>query len=148
VAAAPGAQKQVRVDVGEGWTVGVPASFKQKINPDGSWSAWDAERTVDVHIVSTDGINGKPISAKQMLGLAGHDVHHYRRQDKAVLGYADLLQEADASGILYRLATTSAVDNRLISCWCAFRDTDKLQWALQVWDSIRNDGRPGGTTNG
>lgn len=132
----------VQLDVGDGWTLLVPAEFHVEVNPDGSAAGWDDHRTVDVHIIGTEGAGGHPIPAFVMLGLPGHDHHQYRRAEGWLEGYADLSQEADEKGPFFRLATTTAVENRLISCWCAFRDRAELDWALTLWRSIVNHDVP------
>jgi hypothetical protein len=134
-----------RVEVGEGWSLSIPVEFHAEVNADGSWSAWDARRTIDVHILSTSDIDGELVPAIEMLGLPAHDQHQYRLDSGDGLeGYADLRQDSDNRGPIFRLSATSAVDNRLISCWLAFRDMRQVPWALDVWGSIENDGSPRG----
>ncbi|MEA2647350.1 MAG: hypothetical protein QOE92_2433 [Chloroflexota bacterium] len=117
----------------------VPARFRVEVGPDGTWSAWDEARVVDVHLVSTGGVEGRPVVARQMLGLPGRQSHEYRRSEGRLEAYADLLEEDEKGKPVLRLASTVAVENRLMACWCTFSDRDDLEWALDVWHSISND---------
>ncbi len=129
-----------RVQLGEGWSIEVPAAFTSRRNPDGSWSAWDSDRVVDVQMLSTEGPNGVPIDAATMLGGFESGSHQWERRDTGMLGVADLVDEGDDQGWLFRLRTETAVQNRLLSCWFAFRDQAQLDWALNTWKSATNDG--------
>ena len=132
-----------RVEIGDGWSLSIPEDFQVDVNSDGSWSAWDATRTIDVHIsAATDDPKGQNVPALEMLGLPAHDQHQYRRDDGELQGYADLRQDVDGSGPVFRLATISAVPNRLISCWVAFRDMGQVPWALDLWASILHQDHP------
>ena len=117
----------------------VPQRFRIEVSPDGTWSGWDEARVVDVHIVSTGGVDGRPVAPWQMLGLPGKQNHHHRRSEGRLLAYADLLNEEDAGAPVFRLAGTAAVENRLIACWCSFREVADTDWAMGVWRSISNE---------
>jgi hypothetical protein len=61
-----------RVELWDGWSIELPSGCMSERNPDGSWSAWDATRVVDIHIVTVGGNQtGRPITAEQMLGQPG-----------------------------------------------------------------------------
>lgn len=136
------------VAIGEGWSLVLTGGFHRVINEDGSLSAWDGDRTIDIHVSRVETPEGDVVPAREMLGLPAHDQHLYRREEGDLEGYADLRQDADQSGPIFRLATTTAVDNRLISCWCAFRDMAQLEWALETWRSIKHDRRPAPVLHG
>jgi hypothetical protein len=129
-----------RLQLGEGWSIELPPSFASRTNPDGSWSAWDAERVIDVQLLSTEGRDGKPIDAAAMLGGFESGTHEWERRDSGVLGVADLVEEQDETGPILRLRSETAVPNQLLSCWFGFRHREDTDWALAVWNTIKNDG--------
>jgi hypothetical protein len=130
------------VALGEGWSLVIDSDFHRAVNPDGSLSAWDGDRTIDIHVSRVETVGGHLVPPREMLGMPVHDQHLYRREEAGLEGYADLRQDSDESGPIFRLATTTASDNRLISVWCAFRDMKHLEWALDTWNSIKHDGSP------
>lgn len=129
-----------RVDVGEGWSIELPRRFVIQTNPDGSWSGWDEARVIDIQLLSTSGrADGSALAAHHMLGGKDPTQARWHRDDAGLIALADLLEDSDAGGRIYRLTTESAVANSLMSCWIAFRDIAELDWALERWRSIRHD---------
>ena len=67
-----------RVDLWDGWSLELPSPCRTTRNADGSWSAWDETRAIDIDIVSVSGhSDGSPFPAEKMLGMpatiSGHD---------------------------------------------------------------------------
>ena len=73
-----------------GWSLGLPGPCMTARNDDGSWSAWDAARTVDVHIIETAGHqSGRTFTAEEMLGEPATE------SGDGWIGVISLFQESD-----------------------------------------------------
>jgi hypothetical protein len=121
-----------RVELWDGWSIELPSGCMSERNPDGSWSAWDATRVVDIHIVTVGGDQtGQPITAEQMLGQPGE------LRGPGWIATRQLLEDRDDQGRVLRLAVALAADNTLLSCWVSFRQDTDVTWADQVWRSAR-----------
>jgi hypothetical protein len=132
-----GDEKWERQELWDGWSLDLPPGFTTQRNQDGSWSAWDQTRLVEVVTLSTVGIaDGGAMTSRQMLGPEADAPHEYAIAPTKTEGYADLLRERDEGGELLRLTSCVAVANNLISCHLGFRDEADLDWALHVWRSI------------
>jgi hypothetical protein len=130
-------EKWERQELWDGWSLDLPAGFTTQRNPDGSWSAWDQTRVVDVVTLSTAGTaDGRAMTSRQMLGPEADTPHEYATSPGKTEGYADLLRERDEGGEVLHLASCVAAPNHLISCHIGFRDEADLHWALRVWRSI------------
>ena len=122
-----------RVELWDGWSIELPSGCMSERNPDGSWSAWDAARVVDIHIVTVGGTQtGRPMTAEQMLGQPGE------LRGPGWIATRQLLEDRDDQGRLLRVAVTLAADNTLLSCWVSFRQDTDVAWADQVWQSARH----------
>ncbi len=119
------------VELWDGWRVTVPNDCMAERNADGSWSAWDAAHTIDVHIIATAGrADGSPLSAEEMLGraaeIAGADW----------IGFVEERVEDDEQGPAHRLAIAAAAENTLASCWVAYRDPTERAWGEKVLEGL------------
>jgi hypothetical protein len=122
-----------------GWSLTLPRACMVARNEDGSWSAWDATLTIDVHIVETAGHrSGRAMPAEEMLGEPA------TVSGDGWIGVVNLLQEPDDVGPAWRLAVTAAAENTLISCWVAFRNLDDRMWGDAVVASLRHRGARSG----
>jgi hypothetical protein len=102
-------------------------------NADGSWSAWDHARTIDVQIVTVGGdAHGHPMTAEAMLG------ERPTTSGRGWIGHANLIREPDEQGDALRLTVTAAAENSLISCWIAFRDDKDRAWADGVVKTLQH----------
>jgi hypothetical protein len=117
----------------DGWSLHLPNPCLVERNADGSWSAWDDARTVDVHIVSVGGgASGGPISAADMLG------EPITAEGDGWVGAINLLREPDEHGDAFRFTVVAADINTLVSCWIAYRLEPDRSWAEQVARSPRH----------
>ena len=116
-----------------GWSLALPGTCMVARNEDGSWSAWDAARTIDVHIAETAGHRpGRALTAEEMLREPANT------SGDGWIGVVSLLQEPDEIGPAWRLALTAAAENAFISCWVSFRDQDDRTWGDAVVASLRH----------
>lgn len=119
------------VELWDGWSLALPNDCLCERNADGSWSAWDAARTVDVQIVTVDATtHGWPMTADTMLGRQPNS------RGAGWVGHVEELTEADERGEAFRLAIAAAAPNTLMSCWVAYRSGPDRQWANQVLATI------------
>jgi len=132
-----GDEKWERQELWDGWSLELPPGLTTLRNQDGSWSAWDETRVIDVVTLSTAGMaDGRALTPRRMLGPEVDAPHEYATSSVTTEGYADLLRERDEGGLVLRLASCVAAANHLISCHIGFRDEVDLDWALRVWRSI------------
>ena len=122
------------VDLWDGWRLVLPNECMAERNDDGSWSAWDASHTIDVHIITVTGTEtGLPIDAAAMLGVASNTA------GAGWTGLAEELSEPDAEGPAYRFAISAAASNTLMSCWVAYRQPEGRAWADSVCRGIEHE---------
>ncbi|MEO5899149.1 MAG: hypothetical protein ABIR68_03325 [Ilumatobacteraceae bacterium] len=119
------------VDLWDGWSLALPNDCMCERNVDGSWSAWDASRTVDVQIVTVVGTAGREsVSAEAMLGREPN------ARGEGWSGYVEERVEPDVAGTAYRLTIAAAGPDTLLSCWVAYRSDEDRPWANEVLSTI------------
>lgn len=119
------------VDVGDGWRLELSNECMVERNPDGSWSAWDAAPTIDVHIITVTATeSGNDVEVATMLG------REQNTQGSGWIGHVEELSDPDDQGDALRLAITAAAPNTLMSCWVAFRAEAERGWATDVLATI------------
>ena len=119
-----------RVVLWDGWSLGLPNACMEARNADGSWSAWDDHRTIDVHIISTAGrADGSSLSPDEMLGA---------RPTMSGGGWVGTRESLIEEGV-HRFAITAAATNTLLSCWVASRDPADEAWARRVEAGLQHD---------
>jgi hypothetical protein len=123
-----------------GWSLRLPTQCVVERNPDGSWSAMDGPRRVDVHIIEVGGDrSGAPMAAELMLGAAESTPGAAADlTGDGWIGYSELTQETDEVGTIQWRAVTAAAPNTLMSCWIAYRDAPDAAWADAVVGSLRH----------
>jgi len=114
-----------RVELWGGWTVTLPPSYHER-NPDGSWSSWGADWTIDVHIIEVGGdANGEPVSAEQMLGCK----QTVNTKGDGWIGEVAVLTEMDSGREVFRLAANLAAINTSCSFWVSYFDETQRPFA-------------------
>jgi hypothetical protein len=121
------------LDLWGGWSLTLPNLCMVARNADGSLSAWDHARTVDVHIVEIGGhVSGRPMTARQLLNGQA------TTSGEGWIGAIEILDEPDGVGPAWRFALTATAENTLISCWISYRVPADLPWAEAVARSLRH----------
>ena len=117
-----------KVDLWGGWSVSLPPSHHEK-NPDGSWSAWDTDWAIDVHIIEIGSDSGgEPVSAE---GMLGHERIINTKGD-GWLGEMTVLKEVDDGREVFRLAANLAAINTSISFWVSYFGEHQLPFAEEL----------------
>ena len=116
----------------DGWSLSLPTPCRVLRNPDGSWSAFDALRVIDVSILTvgttTDGV---PLSAVTMLDAPdGAPV----RDSQGCLSYAELDVPDDDPGVHLNIKAAAEMTACYVSV--GYRDEADTAWAQQVWGSL------------
>jgi hypothetical protein len=114
-----------RVELWGGWALTLTGPCHVTTNPDGSWSAWDADHTVDVTIVEVGGHqSGRDMGAEEMLGTAP------TVSGTGWLGITELFSETDGDGATTRFMLTAAATNKFFSCTVSARGSVEMeQWS-------------------
>jgi hypothetical protein len=121
------------VELGDGWSLTLPNDCLAERNADGSWSAWDARRVVDVNILTATGDDGAPIDPFTMLGTAPN------HRAPTWVGTVDEVVDTDHEGLTHRLTIAAAAPGTLLSCWISYRDPADRDWAFAVGTSIEHE---------
>jgi hypothetical protein len=121
------------VDLWDGWSLSLPTPCRVVRNEDGSWSAFDASRVVDVSILTVGGVrSGEPVSAEDMLKAPdGAPV----RAANGCLSFAETIVEDDQPGVVFLNVRAAA---SMTSCFVSigYRDVADATWAKEVWGSL------------
>ena len=121
------------VSLWAGWSLRLPSQCVVERNADGSWSAWDDTKAVDIHIIEVGGhVSGEPMSADDMLGAPA------TARGEGWVGTTELHEEAGESGPIMRLALSAAATNTYLSCWVGYREHADAAWADDVVRSVRH----------
>ncbi|MES2318404.1 MAG: hypothetical protein V4631_13025 [Pseudomonadota bacterium] len=100
-----------QVDLWGGWKVRLPSSYYET-NPDGSWSSWGEDWTLDVDIVEIAGDSqGTPVPPEALLSQEGA----INAKGEGWIGEVALNKEMDNSLEVFRLAARLAATNTC--CW-------------------------------
>lgn len=114
-----------------GWSLVLPGRCIVGRNDDGSWSAWDTARAIDVDIIEVGGTaDGTPLSPVQMLGRVATIAGDGWVGDVIVVG------EADETGAIHRLVLEAGAINTYLLCSVSFREPSDLRWAETIIGSI------------
>lgn len=122
------------VNLWGGWSIILPASYHQQ-NEDGSWSAWGADWTVDVHIIEVGGdSDGQPVRAEILLGVD----FPINVKGKNWVGSKELLIELDAmSGEeVKRLTGKLVAENTIMSCWVSYKSEESTAFAADLINGV------------
>lgn len=125
-----------RVGLWDGWSLALPTPCRVVRNEDGSWSAFDASRAVDVRILTVGGTrSGVPLSAEAMLDAPeGVPV----RSADGCLSYAEVVESDDEPGTVFLNVKAAAA---MTACYVSvgYRDRADAAWAAEVWGSVSHE---------
>jgi hypothetical protein len=123
----------------EAWSIEVPIFFVETFVEEGSyWHAYDENRSVSLtSIVVTD--MGRPVKAELLAGqIPPLDGERVEDMPPGVMGCAAIAAADESSRAMQALSGILAVEGRILIVTVT---SDDLEWARQVWLSIRYHGR-------
>lgn len=121
------------VELWSGWAINLPRGYYQR-NPDGSWSAWGEDWTIDITIIDVAcDRNRQDITASQLLGAAAPSEIIV---GSGWMGTRQIRSETDRGRPVLRVATKLCATNTVMSCWVSILDEDRLAFADKLIFSI------------
>jgi hypothetical protein len=130
-------RRPVRI-VHEGWTLPLPGSFSER-RADGEWSGGERGRHVTIAATSTEGADGRPMSAERFLtdvaGDLGEDTLNHA--DGELRGRGRVTTDASSGVEVAVLEGFSAVTGSGAAIRIEFDDSEDWRWAVDVWRSLR-----------
>jgi hypothetical protein len=122
-----------RVALWGGWSLALPECYFER-TPNGPWSAWGGDWTVDVQIVELGGdVDGQDISAETLYAI---QPGQKKRAGPGWVGSADILIEQDAGRDVYRLAGRMCAVNTIMSCWVSYVREDQTAFAQGIIETV------------
>ena len=125
-----------------GWSIRLPPARHQR-NEDGSWSAWGADWSIDVHIIEVSGgANGEAVSPQSMLSNSAA----FQRRSTAIdgpswTGIFETLEEQDNGQAVFRLAGTLCATNTMMSCWVSCLRKEQLTFGQSLLAGAAHESR-------
>ena len=127
--------------IGPGWSIVVDHQFDRWVD-DGDVILWQAGRTIYASVYATDGADAEEAIGMMIEGRPGIPVQMFDRSEPALAGHAYLLPESCATDRRYwGLNTWTAVKGSVACVTIYFQHIDDLNWAIQVWKSVRPGGQ-------
>jgi hypothetical protein len=124
-----------------GWSLVIPGDMAEEWEENGeTWSAWLGGRTIWFTSWSVSAENDESLSAREILDSRpwpedGQIIEH---EDGPVVGRAVFMPYEEEGETLWNLKGYSAIEGTFALCNIYFQDETDLEWALQVWKSMRN----------
>jgi hypothetical protein len=126
----------VKVDLVDGWSIRIPGTMTEAWE-EGTWSAWDGQRTVWFTAWSFKANDDSPIPAakvlKELTLREGDPIQH--RQDR-LIGKAVVRETEEEEKVLQNVNAFSAVDGKAALCNIFYEDKADYDWAVATWHSL------------
>jgi hypothetical protein len=130
----------ITVTFSDGWQIKIPGSFAER-SEDGSWSAWDEERTIWVSTMEVKKKDGTPVEARELLEAmelpAGETFQH---KDGSMQGKACLLEAEENGEKTFQLRGYTAIEGRVATCTICISSAAHSTWAVEQWKMLKNPG--------
>lgn len=122
-----------RIELWAGWSIALPEAYFER-TPDGAWTAWGEDWTIDVQIMEIGGtIHGNDITADQLYEMQPGTE---KVSGSGWIGSADVFVEPDAGRDVYRTAGRLRARNTIMSCWVSYLQPHQRQFALDIVQSV------------
>lgn len=130
-------RRDVRVMLSGGWSVVVPGAFAEAWDERGTWSGWDAKRTVWFTSFSLQRETGAPTAEETLAGLPPLEGEVLRASAGDAIYAATFARGADDEGALAQLQGYAAAPGSAAVCTVCFDEEARREWAIAVWKSLR-----------
>lgn len=131
----------VRVILTDGWSLTIPGEMAEEWEASGeTWCAWHGGRTLWFTLWKVTAENDETMSAEEILDSRPwpEEGKLYEHQDGPLRGRAVFLPYEEEGQTLWNLKGYSAVEGSFALCSVYLQDENDLEWALEVWKSMRN----------
>jgi hypothetical protein len=132
----------VKVSLADGWRITIPGAMSEEWQ-EGTWSAWDGERTVWFTCWRFEPRDGGSRPPEDLLRTAHKDFRGELLEHRAgeLLGQASVQEYEEDGDEMWNLKAFSAVPGRLALCNIYYHDEDDRSWAIDTWHKLQHDGR-------
>lgn len=129
----------VHVDLAGGWSITIPGAMAEEWK-EGTWSAWDGQRTVWFTALNKRPRKGPPPNAQEVLDSADIPAGEgtIEHTDENIVGRAVFGPHEEDGEKMCQLSARSAVAGTLVVCNIFVHDKADRDWALETWRSLRH----------
>jgi hypothetical protein len=132
-------REAVRAYLSGGWSIEIPGAMAEEWDTEGTWSAWDGERTVWFTAFTRKNDDGSDMSAQDILAAAsdiGRETIKF--QAERVIGRAALLPYDENGEQLWNLKAQVAAAGAFAVCNIYFHEMCDREWAISTWKSLKH----------
>lgn len=129
-------RKDVRKNLGGGWSVALPGTFVEEMEEGQTFLAYDETKNVRVTCMSASDNSGQPLSAEEILHKIRvfDDPMSYERGGVLGRAFFEKIEEEDAS--FWMLRGVSAADGTFAQVTICFETEVEQTWAMSIWRSL------------
>ncbi|MDB5329682.1 MAG: hypothetical protein JWP03_833 [Phycisphaerales bacterium] len=130
------AARMVKHSIGTEWSLVLDKAFTRQVT-DGDVLLSMPGRTVYCSVFNTNNSAAEEAIAKMIEGRPGIPVQMFDREEPGICGHAYLLPEGEGNNKYWGLNTWTAARGSVCCTTIYFREIIELNWAIQVWKSVR-----------
>ncbi|MDB5354547.1 MAG: hypothetical protein JWN24_1000 [Phycisphaerales bacterium] len=138
-----GASRLVKQPIGTDWSLIIDKAFTRQV-AEGDVVLSMPGRTIYCSVFNTNNAAAEEAIEKMIEGRPGIPVQMFDREEPGLCGHAYLLPEGEGNNRYWGLNAWTAARGSVCCTTIYFRDIVELDWAIQVWKSVR----PGRETKG
>ncbi len=132
----------VRTSLAGGWSIAIPGAMAEEWEENGeTWSAWHGGRTVWFTCWVVRGEDDETVDAREILATRPpwtEEGDAFEHAEGALVGRAVFSPYEEDGQPMWNLKAYSAIDGAFALCNVFLSDRNDLDWALNVWKSLRN----------
>jgi hypothetical protein len=125
-----------RQPIGTDWSVLIDREFNRKADG-GDIVFWKADRSVYASVFKTIESDAERAIERMIEGRPGIPVQIFDRDERGLRGHAYLLPEVLQGHKYWGLNTWTAADGQVACVTIYFDNFNDLNWAIQLWKSVR-----------
>ena len=132
---------RVDVTLSGGWSLTIPGEFAEEWDENGEgWSAWLGGRTIWFKPWSVSGPHDESLTAQEILDSLPwpEDAEIIEYEDGELASRAIFVPCEEDGQALWNLKACSAITGKFAECNIYLQDESDLDWALEIWKSLRN----------
>ena len=122
--------------IGTDWSVLIDRGFQRKADS-GDVVFWTNDRSIYASVFKTTESDAEQAIERMIEGRPGIPVQIFDRDEPGLRGYAYLLPEVNQNHKYWGLNTWTAAEGCVACVTIYFDDINDLNWAIQLWKSIR-----------
>ncbi len=129
----------VRTYLTGGWSIEIPGEMAEKWDEEGTWCAWDGQRTIWFTAFSRTNDDGTAVPARNILDKsADGDGELFEFSSETVLGRAHFAPYEEDGEELWNLKVRVAANGAFAICNFYFHDEQDRDWAISTSKSLHH----------